>query len=151
MSRPLQVYFGGSASPNEFSYVAACFAHTARDARKLMWARSGRLCEDCYDDFTMLRVVRQRGHDALAAELGVTEPQLITDDSIQRDLGWSLEGDDRCEQCERATFDGDYPLCDECRQCADCGHASGCAEHAQDSAPGDGNHHLPHSAQEQQP
>ena len=124
--KPLRVYFGGSASPDEFPYVAACFAHTHREARKLMWARHGDLCADCQDDFTMLRVSRQREHDSLASQLGVTEPQLITDDKVQRDLGWSLYGDDRCEQCERATFDGEWPLCESCNQCAECGHHHEC-------------------------
>lgn len=124
--KPLRVYFGGSVSPNEFPYVAACFAENAEQAKKLMWMASGALCEDCGDDYTRVRVKWQRCHNDLAGKVGATAPRLITDDETLRDLGWSLVGDDRCEHCEKATFDGDYPLCESCCRCGDCGHADDC-------------------------
>ena len=125
--RPLRIYFGGSVCPGDFDYVSACFAHTAREAKKLMWAQ-GDLAEECDWNYTDARVSWQRAYDGLAASLGVTEPRLIRDTKTQRDLGWSLDGDSRCESCDKATFDGDYPVCEECGQCAECGHTDDCPE-----------------------
>lgn len=129
MIRPLRVYFGGSVTPSEHAYVAACFAHTARQARNLMWRQSDRLTEDCDWNITYARVAWQRGLSGMAESLGVTEPRMIDDTKTQRAMGWSCEGDSRCANCDLAEFDGDYPLCEHCEQCEECGHHHDCPEH----------------------
>ncbi len=40
--------------------------------------------------------------------------------SVQRSIGWWVDGDSSCESCNLFTMDGEYPLCETCGCCEDC-------------------------------
>lgn len=71
----------------------------------------------------------QPEHDELAAKFGITAPGIVTDDKLQREMGWSISGDSRCGHCNRAEWDGEYPVCEHCDHCEECGHQADCPEH----------------------
>ena len=48
---------------------------------------------------------------------------------VLRLVGWSCEGDWRCDSCGLAEMDGDdeaWHVCRECNQCGECGHDDDC-------------------------
>jgi len=49
-------------------------------------------------------------------------------DKLKREVGFACEGDARCEVCGLASFDGRFPVCDECGGCEECGHDDECSE-----------------------
>jgi hypothetical protein len=57
-----------------------------------------------------------------------TEPHVEQRVAIERRYGFSHEGDDHCECCGLASFDGQFPVCLECERCADCGHTEECLD-----------------------
>lgn len=131
--KPLKMYSAGARYPGEFSVVAACIARTHKEAKKLFWAGSGALREECDWQFTDMRVGRAKEHDefvGLIAELG---PHVIHDTAITRRMGWWCEGDKHCSDCGLAAMDGDFPVCDSCGLCSECGHDETCAKAAADT------------------
>ncbi len=54
------------------------------------------------------------------------EPFIEGDYSILRDLGFMCESDSSCDTCGLYEMDGEFPVCDECGQCPDCGHSDYC-------------------------
>ena len=103
--------------------AALVFANTAVEARKLAYLHN----DIGSDGWMTLRVERQFQADELIPA-DASEPYLVTDMRVLRDAGWSMEGDPYCALCDRATMDGEYPVCGECEQCAECGHADDCSE-----------------------
>lgn len=132
--KPLRCYFAGHRWPDEYPYVQACFAHNSRDAKRLMWQQGGRINEECDGRYTDMRVTYQPEHDDLAQKCGVTEPCIIRDDNILRDLGWQIDGDSCCAECGKYSFDGLYPVCEHCELCSECGHMDDCPEKAKEGA-----------------
>lgn len=130
--KPLKMYTAGSRYPSEYSVVAACFAHSHKEAKKLLWAGSDPLRVECDWDFTDMRVSRNAQHDDLISMAEEKEPHVIDNTAITRRMGWWCDGDGRCTCCDLATMDGDFPTCEVCEQCAECGHAEGCAAAAED-------------------
>lgn len=122
-ARPLKCYFGGSSNPYDHAYVSHCFARTQKEAKKLMWSQ-GRLNEECDGEWIDARIERKPAYDKLAD--GMQEAYIATDTKIEREMGWMMDGDTICGTCGLATMDNEYPVCDECDQCTDCGHSDGC-------------------------
>lgn len=54
-------------------------------------------------------------------------------DKFRREVGFGCDGDDRCDTCGLASFDGEFPVCPECHQCVECGCDEDCEE-AKDKA-----------------
>lgn len=131
--KPLKMYTAGARYPDEFTVVAACIARTHKEAKKLFWAGSGTLREECDWRFTDMRVGRAKDKDefvSLVAELG---PHVIHDTAITRRMGWWCVGDKHCSGCGLAAMDGDFPVCDSCGFCGECGHDDTCAKAAADT------------------
>jgi hypothetical protein len=74
-----------------------------------------------------MQVGRCKEHDHLIEKLDCKEPHVIHDTSVLRQMGWFCECDQSCTTCGLATMDGDFPLCEHCEQCAECGHLDDCA------------------------
>lgn len=125
MSNNFKCYFGGSVNAFEYDYVAACFAPDWATAKRLMWNKSERLDEECDGEWIAARVTRQSQFDHLL-DTKRTEAYVIYDISTTREMGWSSEGDSNCEKCGFATFDGEFPLCESCECCDECGHDEEC-------------------------
>jgi len=107
--------------------AALVFARTAAQARKL-----GYLHNDIGSDgWITLRAERKPDADRLIPA-DANESYLVTDTRVLREAGWSCEGDLLCASCGLATMDGEFPLCDDCEQCAECGHADDCPPAAQE-------------------
>ena len=123
----MKCYIGGSSEPGDCDFVTACFAKNSREARKLMW-KYGDLSEECEGHWVLARAIRAKQHDPLFAKYGLKTEQVIWEDSIYRDMGWVMEGDQRCASCGLATYEGKWPLCDYCGQCVECGHDDGCGD-----------------------
>lgn len=47
---------------------------------------------------------------------------------FRREVGFSCDGDSRCDTCGLADLDGEFPVCPECNQCEECGHEEDCEE-----------------------
>lgn len=129
MSKQMRCYFAGSKYPGDHVYVEACFAYSHREAKALMWREGTELQHECDGNYFDMKVRWHSDFDSMAAKHGITEPCVIRDDGIQRDMGWSIDGDSRCANCNLATWDGEYPLCEHCEQCEECGHHTECQEH----------------------
>lgn len=125
---PLRCYFAGSYQPFEHDFVDACFARSRQEARKLLWKHGPEIQAECDGKYHDMRVIRRPEHDHLAEKHGITEPGVVLVDKIQRDMGWSMDGDALCADCGLAEMDGDYPVCEHCEQCPECGHANDCPE-----------------------
>ena len=124
--KPLKMYTAGSRYPSEYSVVAACVARTHKEAKKLLWAGSGNLRQECDWQFTDLRVSRSKSDDQIAASIQPQEPHVIEDTAITRQMGWFCSGDAGCSCCGLYEMDGDFPLCQDCGFCAECGHDEKC-------------------------
>lgn len=129
MSHKLRCYFAGSKYPGDHVYVEACFAHTHREAKTMLWRDGGELNAECDGNYFDMAVKWQPQHDSIADKYGITAPGVISNDKILRDMGWSCDGDSRCANCDLAEYDGEYPLCEHCDQCEGCGHHAKCPEH----------------------
>ncbi|MCY1358120.1 hypothetical protein D9M68_310880 [compost metagenome] len=133
MSKPLKCYFAGSCNPDEHVYVDACFAHSHREAKKLLWKHGSEIQQECDWRYFDMRVARQSQFDGLAPKFGVMDQGVVHRDDIQRQMGWRCEGDSQCSACDLAEFDGKWPVCEECRQCSECGHDDDCQEREEPS------------------
>jgi hypothetical protein len=51
-----------------------------------------------------------------------------TNEGFRREVGFAVDGDNRCASCGLADMDGEFPICDECGQCEECGHDEDCEE-----------------------
>lgn len=123
----LKCYSAGSLNPGGVhSVVAVCLATSHREARKLLWAGSDDLREECDWKFIDMQVGRCKEHDGLVLTIDRQEPHVIHDTAITRRMGWWCEGDKHCAACGLAEMDGDYPVCEHCERCAECRHAEGC-------------------------
>lgn len=115
----MKCYFGGSQEPNDYEFVEACFANTALEAKLLMWTQ-GRLKEECDDDYNGARIIRKPYYDCLR-DTKKEAPYIVCDQSTLREMGWGMDGDNRCDSCGLSEFEGEYPVCEDCCQCSDCG------------------------------
>lgn len=133
MNNQLRLYFAGARHPSDWAvYREACFAHTSREAKLLMWRRGEFIQDECDWNYMELRVTRQREHDNMAAERGIAEP-CIASSTFKRLFGWQCEGDSQCQHCMLYEFDGEFPVCEHCEQCTECGHADDCPEREEPS------------------
>lgn len=121
----MKCYFAGSGNSCDHSYVEACFANTAKEAKTFMWKNSFWLSDACDGDYMDLRVSRKKEHDGLFDSTN-SVPYLIKEDKVLRQIGWHVEGDDICGRCELAAMDGAFPVCEECYSCTECGHEDAC-------------------------
>lgn len=46
---------------------------------------------------------------------------------VLRQYGFGFVGDARCFCCALPTMGSEFPLCDDCEQCDECGHDEGCS------------------------
>lgn len=131
MDKQLRCYFAGSRSMYaDVPYVDACFAYSSRDARALFWRSGCEIKGECDGQFFDMRVSYKPEHNHLAEKYGITEPKCVNADDILREMGWSIEGDAHCGHCNLAEFDGQYPVCEHCFNCSECGHTADCPEHS---------------------
>jgi hypothetical protein len=95
-------------------------AHNAKEAR--MFARYLD-----FDRFIDLRATLIVGHSIDPIQ-GIEQPRLVGEIPIQRQFGFGVEGDERCNWCDLATWDGMFPVCqdEDCQACADCGCVDEC-------------------------
>ena len=121
----MKCYIGGSSEPGDFDFITACFAKNSREAKKLMW-KYGDLSEECEGKWVLARAIRAEEHDHLFAKYGLKTEHVISEDYIYREMGWVMEGDQRCALCSKAEYEGKWPLCEDCEQCTDCGHDDEC-------------------------
>ena len=116
-----KVYVGGSLVGG---VCAACVASCIGEARVFLWGYPDVL-EACEFDYMQLRVRRDKSLDILAGGLPAG---VVRDQSVLRSMGFSVDGDPMCAACGLYTMDGEFPLCPDCEQCAECGHAEDCEE-----------------------
>ena len=121
----MKCYFGGSQEPGEFDFVTACFAANGKEAKRMLWRYSD-LSDECEGEYILARVIRQPEHDHLFGKDGSNDAHIIRDDSIFREMGWMIDGGQRCAGCGMAEYDGKWPLCEHCEQCTECGHDDVC-------------------------
>lgn len=122
----MKCYFGGSSLQGlDHEFRSICFAQNLQQAKQLIW-KYGDVHEDCDSEYIYLRVVRRPEHDDMFGKDGRKDAHVVTDRAIYREMGWSVECDEHCDGCGLATMDGDFPLCDECDMCAECGHEDDC-------------------------
>lgn len=57
-----------------------------------------------------------------------TEPRAATR-AEERAIGFGCEGDDQCGYCELWSMDGEYPVCQKCEACTECGCKCGEVAH----------------------
>jgi hypothetical protein len=125
----VKCYVGGHCNPQEYDFVAVCFANSRAEAKRIMWSRSD-LSDECDGEFTNIRIARKPEFDSLADKEKV-EAYVVNDQSVLRQMGWRCEGDHICDSCGLSEMDGDYPVCDECGQCSECGHVDDCESREQ--------------------
>jgi hypothetical protein len=119
----LKAYMVHDGEPSE--KAALVFARTAQEARKLGdgWNDVG-----C-DGFLTVRANRLPEADKFAREGEGAYVEHKT--STLRQAGWHVDGDDTCGHCGLAEMDGDFPVCEECDACPDCGHMDDCPNKGQ--------------------
>lgn len=121
----MKCYIAGSANPQEYDWVEACFANTSKEAKAFMWKNSHRLPDECNGEYMELRVNRRKDHDKFFDQ-SKTEPYIVSDNKTLREMGWKIEGDDTCCGCGLAEMEGEFPVCEDCDYCEDCGHDDEC-------------------------
>lgn len=125
----MKCYFAGSANPQEYQYVDACFANSSKEAKSFMWKHSYRLADECDGDYMDLRAERQKAHDNLF-DKSQSSPYIVRDNETLRKMGWSMEGERQCDSCGLAAMGMDeFHVCDDCGQCPECGCDEECEEH----------------------
>lgn len=118
----MKVYVGGASE----DLCAACVANSVKEAKAVLWNDSD-VRDACDGDYFNLRVRRKRSLDSVAREY--QEPiGIIRGLGTLRAMGFWTEGDPACIACGLYTMDGEFPLCPDCEQCAECGHAEDCEE-----------------------
>ena len=118
----LKVYVGGDSE----NACGACVANSVKEAKALLWNDSD-VRDACDGDYCNLRVRRERQHDIVARAWSLGAGVVRNIDAL-RAMGFCIEGDRPCVGCGLYTMDGLFPLCPDCEQCADCGHAEYCEE-----------------------
>lgn len=129
----LKCWFAGARDPYEHQFVDVVFAYSHRDARRIIWSHGEVITEECDSDFLRLRLTRKNEFDELADENLVADGKrgyVPRATSILRKMGFCMDGDNACSSCGLAEFDGQWPVCPECHQCAECGHDDDCDEEA---------------------
>jgi hypothetical protein len=116
-----KIYVGGSLVGG---VCAACVASCIGEARAFLWAEAD-VRDACEWDYTRLRVRRDQPLDILAGGLPAG---VVKDQAALRSMVFSVEGDNTCASCGLYTMGGEFPLCPDCEQCAECGHAEDCEE-----------------------
>lgn len=116
----MKCYLGGARAPHEYQWVSACFANNAKEAKYLMWKHSDRLTEECDYEYIEARIIRGPQHDNLLND-DKTEPYIIHENKTLRKMGWIMEGDATCDHCGLAEFGEQWPVCETCQSCTDCG------------------------------
>ena len=129
----MKCYVGGAQYPNEYTFVDACFAENGKQAKQMLW-KYGNLSDECEDDYMNCRVVRAPEHDYLFGKDDRTDSHLIRDDLMFREMGWMMDGDNHCDTCGKADYEGKWPVCEHCGQCAECGHDDDCESGDDDPA-----------------
>jgi hypothetical protein len=117
-TRCMKAYMVHDGDPSEKAVLV--FARTAQEARKIGngWDDIG-----C-DGFLTVRAVRFPGADKFAHPDKGSYVERKT--ATLRQAGWREEGDYTCGHCGLAEMGGEFPLCEECDACPDCGHADDC-------------------------
>jgi hypothetical protein len=121
----MKCYIGGSTYPGDFDFIAACFAENKNEAKKILW-NDGDLSDECEGEYLNLHVIRMPKHDNLFGKTGRSDAHVVKNNSICREMFFSMEGDSRCAACGLAEYEGLWPLCENCEQCSECGHDDGC-------------------------
>jgi hypothetical protein len=121
----MKCYIGGSTYPGDFDFIAACFAENKNEAKKILW-NDGDLSDECEGEYLNLHVIRMPKHDNLFGKTGRSDAHVVQNNSICREMFFSMEGDSRCAVCGLAEYEGLWPLCENCEQCSECGHDDGC-------------------------
>jgi|TARA_R110000851_G_scaffold218427_3_gene371346 hypothetical protein len=116
----MKCYVGGAYHWDEFEYHATCFANNRKEARKLLWYTD--VFEACDGVYTQLRVVRRPQDDDLL-DTNQTSPYVVYDNKTLRQMFYCIDGDSLCSTCGLFEMAGEYPVCDDCHQCPDCGHS----------------------------
>lgn len=92
------------------------FANSNQEAKKI-----GYLVDNVGSEgFITLRASRLPDVDSLL-DCEKDKPYVVKDDKTLRLSGFHLEGDDKCSSCGLAEFDGEFPVCESCGNCAECG------------------------------
>lgn len=74
-----------------------------------------------YDPECGLRAVSSMPEDKILSPR-IREPHIEGRTAAVRQLGWACEGDDSCDTCGLYEMDSEqFRVCDECRQCRECG------------------------------
>lgn len=115
----LKCYLGSANNNDEYCFHSVCFAENSRQAKKLMWKYS-ELSEACDGEYTEERVNRYKDYDH-HLESEKTEAYVVTNTEILRQMNWRVDGDSSCSTCGLYEMDGEFPVCEECEQCPDCG------------------------------
>jgi hypothetical protein len=92
------------------------FAPTVEKAKHFAWDNSRFEC-DSIDDLT---VERFSDCDFLLRE-DRKETYIESDSATLREAGFYSEGDYQCAECERYTMGDEFPICEHCDRCEECG------------------------------
>lgn len=114
----MKCYFGGARYPGDFVYVEACFAHSHKEAKKILWAQGSELNHECDGNYFDLRVRLHEEFNHLC-DPTKAEAYIISDDTTLRKIGWFCDGDASCCECCLYTMDNRFPLNEEgfCEEC----------------------------------
>jgi hypothetical protein len=89
---------------------------------------------DCGNVFDVTEVTNWYCSDKKIPQIDIESHDwgLVTDckanNKFRREVGFSCDGDARCDSCGLADLDGEFPVCPECNQCVECGHDDDCEE-----------------------
>jgi hypothetical protein len=99
-----------------FNPAVLVFAPTLETAKHFAWDNGGFEC-DSIDDLT---VERLEGCDFLLRE-DRNETYIERETYTLREAGFYSEGDEKCDECDRFTMNGEFPICEHCDRCEECG------------------------------
>jgi hypothetical protein len=112
------------------------WCHTERYARRKMEIAYRRELGDWPDEKTKAgwHFEEIHGLDEYAPESRREEHREV----VQRFAGWQCEGDSQCESCELYSWDGKFPVCEDCCLCRECAKGEppceGCIEEIMEAA-----------------
>ena len=116
----MKCYTAGSTNPHDWPIVEVCFAERSKQAKAFLWKNSGRLSDECDGDYLDVRVLRNKDHDKFLDQ-SKTEPYLVKDTKVLRQMGWAMEGEQACDCCGLHAMDIDeFSVCSMCGQCQEC-------------------------------
>ena len=84
-----------------------------------MWNYSN-LNDSCDGEYVQARAVRDSELDYLLDDTK-KEAYVITNNRTLREAGFMCEGDSYCITCGLREMNGEFPVCDDCGQCDNCG------------------------------